>query len=144
GRPVHSSARVAGRRRQIEPTDRRRGSPPAGHRAEDQLLVKLRGAAVYGTPNEVGVAGFHLLWAHHVPGQDQVPETGGPLLDPLLDTGGKRLQLVRAPAPRQGAAGVALDGPRNMGVGPSCRGPRWCPARIGDALLAEEQEGPRG
>src|SRR6202011_3943237 len=96
GRPVHSSARVAARRRQIEPTDRRRGSPPTGHRAEDQLLVKLRGAAVDGTPNEVGVAGFHPLWAHHVPGQDQVPETGGPLLDPLLDTGGKRLQLVRA------------------------------------------------
>ena len=106
---VDAAAGVGGGGGEVETGQSGRG--PAAHGrdgAEDQLLVQLGGAAVDGSPDEVGVARFELARPEDAPGGDAGPEAGRERLDAGLHPVGEPLQVVVAPVAADALlAGVA-------------------------------------
>ena len=108
------------------PRIERLGAAQAGDRAEDQLLVQLRGAAVDGAADEVLVAGLEVVRTQDAASQDPGAETGGELLDPPLHAVGEPLLVGVVPAAADPlVAGVAQRWTAGRGCRPtSTRCPR--------------------
>src|SRR6478672_11624793 len=94
---VDAAAGVCRGRREVEPADPRLRPAAAGVRAEHQLLVQLRGAAVEGAADEVRVALLQLARAEDPAGEDARAEAGCELLEPLLHAVGHPLAVVVVP-----------------------------------------------
>ena len=98
---MDAAARMCRRGREVEPADSCLGSPEPGRRTEDQLLVKLRGAAVECAVHEVGVPRLEPRGREYVPPAHECAEAGRERLDALLDQVREGVRIKRVPAVRQ-------------------------------------------
>src|SRR5690349_2827935 len=116
---------MCGRRREIEPADRRLGPSQSHGRSEDQLLVELCRSPVDGPADQVRVGCLEHRWREDVAADDPVGETRRARLELTLDAGDEALGLALVPLAREVTPGVAERAVRHVRVAPDALRSRW-------------------